>query len=228
MPNVNIPLTYADRLILASYCDMLEGLSHYLGDGYEIVLHSLEDCSHSAIKVINGFHTGRSEGAPITDLALKMLEKLEKQNDGSKAITYFVKNKNGEPLKSTTMTVKGENNRIIGLICINFYMNTPLSEFLKSFTAADTEDAAPFPADRQENFSSNSTELIEEVTAQIKNEVFSDPAITSSNKNKEIILRLYDRGIYNLKDSVVKTAQLLNISKNTVYLHLRNIESEKL
>lgn len=91
MPNVNIPLTYTDRLILDSYCDMLEGLSHYLGDGYEIVLHSLEDCSHSAIKVINGFHTGRSEGAPITDLALKMLDKIEKQGNGSKAITYFVK-----------------------------------------------------------------------------------------------------------------------------------------
>lgn len=227
MPNVNIPLTYTDRLILDSYCDMLEGLSHYLGDGYEIVLHSLEDCSHSAIKVINGFHTGRSEGAPITDLALKMLDKIEKQGNGSKAITYFVKNKNGEPLKSTTMTVKGENDRIIGLLCINFYMNTPLAELIKAFTAVDTADTSPLSTDHQENFSSNSTELIEEVTAQVRNEVFSDPAITSSNKNKEIIFRLYDRGIYNLKDSVVKTAQILNISKNTVYLHLRNLEADK-
>lgn len=226
MPNVNIPLTYADRLILDSYCDMLEGLSHYLGDGYEIVLHSLEDCSHSAIKVINGFHTGRSEGAPITDLALSMLDKIAKQG-GSKAITYFVKNKNGEPLKSTTITIKGENNRIIGLLCINFYMNTPMAEFIGNFTAADSTETSCLPAGHQENFSSNSTELIEEVTTQVRNEVFLDPAITSPNKNKEIIFRLYDRGIYNLKDSVVKTAQILNISKNTVYLHLRNIESDK-
>lgn len=227
MSNVNIPLTDTDRLILDSYCDMLEGLSHYLGDGYEIVLHSLEDCSHSAIKVINGFHTGRSEGAPITDLALQMLEKLKKQGGSRKAVTYFVKNKNGEPLKSTTITVKGEHGRIIGLICINFYMNTPMAEFLKNFTAADTTGTAPFLTEHQENFSANSSELIEEVTAQVRNEVFSDTAVAASNKNKEIILRLYERGIYNLKDSVVKTAQILNISKNTVYLHLRNMEAEK-
>lgn len=227
MSNVNIPLTPTDRLILDSYCDMLEGLSRYLGDGYEIVLHSLEDCSHSAIKVINGFHTGRSEGAPITDLALKMLEKLEKQKDGCKAITYFVKNKNGEPLKSTTITVKGENNRIIGLVCINFYMNTTMAEFIKNFTASDTEGTFPTLTDHQESFSANSSELIEEVTAQIRKEVFADTTVTSSNKNKEIIQRLYDRGIYNLKDSVIKTAQILNISKNTVYLHLRNLEADK-
>lgn len=227
MSNVNISLTPADRLILDSYCDMLEGLSQYLGQSYEIVLHSLEDCSHSAIKVINGFHTGRSEGAPITDLALKMLEKLEKQNDGAKAVTYFVTNKNGEPLKSTTITVKGENSRIIGLICINFYMNTPVGEFFKGFTAAGPQDIISYTFDHQENFSSSSTELIEQVTNQVRNEVFSDITITSANRNKEIILRLYARGIYNLKDSVVKTAQLLNISKNTVYLHLRNMDGDQ-
>ena len=65
----NLMLSETDRLILRSYCQMLDGLSHYLGDSYELVLHSLEDYNHSAIKVINGFHTGRTEGAPITDFS---------------------------------------------------------------------------------------------------------------------------------------------------------------
>ena len=130
MKGINIQLTYVDRVILQSYCEMLDGISKYLGGGYEIVLHSLEDCSHSAIKVINGEHTGRKEGAPITDLALMMLEKIKKQTGDEMAITYFSKNKNGDPLKSTTIALKGENQRIIGLLCINFYLNTPLSELL--------------------------------------------------------------------------------------------------
>ena len=46
--DIDIVLTMVDRQILQSYCDMLDGLSQYLGDGYEIVLHSLEDCNHSA------------------------------------------------------------------------------------------------------------------------------------------------------------------------------------
>uniref|UniRef100_UPI000B20528B PAS domain-containing protein n=1 Tax=Clostridium sp. NkU-1 TaxID=1095009 RepID=UPI000B20528B len=52
-----------------------------------MVLHSLEDTEHSVIKIINGHHTGRTEGMPITDLALLMLEEIEK--DGEKKL-YFL------------------------------------------------------------------------------------------------------------------------------------------
>ena len=62
---------------------------------------------------------------------------------------------------------------------------------------------------------------------RIRQEVFANPAIPAHKKNKEIIQRLYRKGIYNMKDSVAKTAQLLNMSKNTVYLHLRNVDDEK-
>ena len=43
-------------------------------------------------------------------------------------------------------------------------------------------------------------------------------------KNKEIVKRAYEKGIYNLKDSVQITANILMMSKNTVYMHLRNLE----
>ena len=67
-------------------------------------------------------------------------------------------------------------------------------------------------------------ELAEQLVLQIQKEVMEDADISLSNKNKEIIQRLYQKGVYNLKDAVAKTASLLNISKNTVYLHLRNME----
>ena len=64
MKSPEVQFTPEDRLILDSYCQMLDGLAQYLGTGYELVLHSLEDLEHSAIRVMNS-HTGRSEGAPI-------------------------------------------------------------------------------------------------------------------------------------------------------------------
>ena len=36
-----VELTKTDKAILNSYNKMLDGLSMYLGEGYEIVLHSL-------------------------------------------------------------------------------------------------------------------------------------------------------------------------------------------
>ena len=44
-----IELTPTDRQILNSYALMLDGLGAYLGEGYELVLHSLESLDHSVI-----------------------------------------------------------------------------------------------------------------------------------------------------------------------------------
>lgn len=83
-------LTKTDRIILESYKVVLDGLSKYLGDGYELILHSLEDLEHSVIKIINGHYTGRVEGAPITDLALSMLNKIKEKKE-PQPLSYFNK-----------------------------------------------------------------------------------------------------------------------------------------
>ena len=127
-----IILSDTDRAVLDSYGRMMEGLAGYLGSGYELVLHSLDDLDHSAIKVINGYHTGRKEGAPITDLALQMLERISAEDGCKDYICYQGSNKTGHPLRSTTIAIRSQG-RIIGLLCINFYMDTPLSELLGLF-----------------------------------------------------------------------------------------------
>ena len=71
--------TRMDRMVLESYKTLCEGLANYLGDGYEIVLHSLENYDNSVIKIINGYYTGRKEGAPITDLALQAATPVDPQ-----------------------------------------------------------------------------------------------------------------------------------------------------
>ena len=63
-----VQLTLIDKQILESYRSLVEGLGNYLGFGYEIVLHSLEDFKHSVVYIKNGEHTGRTVGAPITDM----------------------------------------------------------------------------------------------------------------------------------------------------------------
>lgn len=119
MSEYNVPFTDEDHRILSSCVTLVEGLADYLGGGYEIVLHSLEDVEHSVVKIINGHHTGRTTGAPITDLALSMLSRIENENRPG-YISYFSRNKKGEPLKAATIAIRGVGGRIIGLLCINF------------------------------------------------------------------------------------------------------------
>jgi predicted transcriptional regulator YheO len=218
MKDYTVRLTVIDRMILESYKSMLDGLAHYLGDGYELVLHSLENMEHSAIKVVNGYHTGRKEGAPITDLALAMLGEIQEDRE-KEYVSYYTKNKNGEQLKSATLAIRGEGSKIIGLLCINFYLNTSFADILSNFIPTEAKTIS-----KSENFVSNVDELIESSVAAVREEVEENHQIRQSLKNKEIVLRLYNQGIFELKDSVVKTAIHMGISKNTVYMHLRNIQ----
>lgn len=212
-------LSEADHKILESYKTTLDGLAEYLGTGYELVLHSLENLEHSVIKIVNGFYTGRVEGAPITDLALKMLDNIE-QSKEPKALCYFNK-KNGSTLKSATIPILGEHRQIIGLLCINFHTEIPLSSFLAPFMPpADTTPHAV------ESFSDNVEDLILSSVKEAKERVYADHRITAANRNKEIIRFLYEKGIFNMKDAVILTAGHLGLSKNTVYLHLRNFEKQ--
>ena len=69
-------------------------------------------------------------------------------------------------------------------------------------------------------------ELLRQATVSAKERVNVDANIIPSQKNKEIISILYGQGIFKLKDSVIKIADILGISKNTVYLHLRALQKK--
>ena len=212
-------LSKTDRQILHSYASMIEGLSAYLGSAYEISLHSLEDYNHSVVKIMNGYHSGRSVGAPLTDLALNMLKRIQDQGLSSteEFTAYNAINPVGEYLKSSTIPVLGENNRVIGILCINLYLDSPLSEILESLT--ETRREAP----EQEYFASDRSDAIAKAVSDARAQVLFNSSIAAVNKNKELIRILHEKGIFNIKNSVSQVADALNLSKNTVYLHLRSI-----
>lgn len=217
----NIALSEEDYLILDSYKMLLDGLAEYYGESYEITLHSLEDYEHSVIKIINGFHTGRTIGSPITDLALFWLDKIEKGHGSCDHFTYFSKNKIGEPMKSTTIAIRGKNQRIIGLLCINLYLGTPLLHFISDIMP---EGAAVFES---ETYTDNPNNTIKKELENARNTVMNDKTISALQRNKEIIRILHAKKIFELKNSVEQIANELNISINTVYFHLRNFAKQE-
>jgi predicted transcriptional regulator YheO len=220
MGKVKVSVSEADKLIVEGYKLTIDALAAYLGDAFELVLHDLNDLDHSVVKIVNGFHSGRKEGAPITDLALAMLERINK--DAAEGyITYYSKSKYGKPVKSSTTAIFGERHRVIGLLCINLYLDSPITSLLHSFS---TEPPGEFVS---ENFITRTDELILRVLERIKTEVQRDISIPASRKNREIIILLYHQGIFKLKDAVKIVSRELRLSKNTVYMHIRALENSE-
>ena len=145
-------------------------------------------------------------------MALKMLSQVESEHDYA-VKPYYNKNQKGVILKSSTIPVIGENDRIIGLICINMHLEMPLIDYLQDLLPSGQQNDMSQELKNSEHFSDNIDELITTSLTKVKQAVESDPNVSHLNQNKEIVIRLYDQGIFNLKDSVIKIADRLGISK---------------
>ncbi len=215
----NLVLTETDRKILQSYSAMLDGLSEYLGEGYEIVLHSLEDHNRSVIALKNGHYSGREIGSPITDLAISMLKEINNGSHNTDHLAYFNTADPSNPKKSITIAIRGENDRIIGLLCMNMYLNTPFYKIVTSFSPLGAMAKA-------EHFTNNTDDLLAGILEEARETVNHDSSISPNLKNKAIVYLMAGKGAFKLKNSVTLTARALGISTSTVYLHLRAYQEE--
>ncbi|MDR0806418.1 MAG: transcriptional regulator [Enterobacteriaceae bacterium] len=213
------PFTSEDRDILRSYESVVDGLAMLIGAHCEIVLHSLEDLKCSAIRIANGEHTGRKIGSPITDMALRMLHTMSHE-DTSVSNAYFTRAKSGSLMKSLTIAIRNKEHRVVGLLCINMNLDVPFSQIMQTFIPPETKEEHS-----NVNFASSVDDLVAQTLEHSIEEVSTDRNVSNNAKNRQIVLNLYEKGIFDIKDSINQVADRLNISKHTVYLYIRQFKS---
>ncbi len=213
------PFSATDHEILASYEAVVDGLAMLIGQHCEIVLHSLEDLKCSAVRIANGEHTGRKIGSPITDLALRMLHEM-RGADSNVSNAYFTRAKSGVLMKSVTIAIRNREQRSIGLLCINMNLDVPFSQIIKTFMPPEAQESAPAV-----NFASSVDDLVAQTLEFTIEEVNADRNVSNNAKNRQVVLNLYEKGIFDIKDAINQVADRLNISKHTVYLYIRQFKS---
>ncbi|WP_127959718.1 helix-turn-helix transcriptional regulator [Serratia microhaemolytica] len=213
------PFSQTDYEILKSYEAVVDGLAMLIGEHCEIVLHALEDLKCSAVRIANGQHTGRKVGSPITDLALRMLHDMT-GNESSVSKTYFTKAKSGVLMKSVTIAIRNREQRVIGLLCINMNLDVPFSQIVQTFIPPEPQEVAS-----SVNFASSVDDLVSQTLEFTIEEVSTDRNVSNNAKNRQIVLNLYEKGIFDIKDAINQVAERLNISKHTVYLYIRQFKN---
>lgn len=83
----NIVFTDKDREYLETNFRLAETIAEFIGPHCEVVIHSFESFEESVVKIVNGHHTGRELGSPITDMGLKMLNAFEKTGNVTPKVT---------------------------------------------------------------------------------------------------------------------------------------------
>ncbi|WP_300752974.1 PAS domain-containing protein [uncultured Brachyspira sp.] len=211
----SVVLDDTDRAIIQSYENAVKGIANIFGTYCEVLVHSLDNYEHAVLFIENGHNSSRDVGAPITDLALELINSVHK--DKKFLESYESKFPNGDRCKSVTIPIKNKD-KLIGLLCININMEVSLIDFMREFSINknDSEEHT-----HSENYSSNIDDMIKSILNKNINDIILDMSIPNQEKNKQIILKLHKIGFFQLKGSVEALAEKLHISVHTVYSNIR-------
>jgi predicted transcriptional regulator YheO len=216
----NYEFTPSDHQFLKSLEPLMEGIARSLGPHSEIVLHSLGDLAHSVVQIKNGYVTGREVGAPITNLALKVLaEALETRQDVIGP--YLSTTDQGRTVKSVTTLLRNRGGHPVGFFCINVDLDVSLLEFVRGF--ADLQDGSGPQAAGPEIYPLELPDLIRRSLADELPAIAGRTGVSASEKNRLLVLALEQKHIFSIKGAVELVAREMGVSRHTIYNNLRSL-----
>lgn len=228
---------------IARYKEIAAFLYMCLGTNVEIVVHDLTDLDHSVVAIHNNDISRRQIGAPLTDVALKILrEKIYEHKPY--VVNYSGLSQDGRRLRSSTFFIKNKKKQLIGLFCLNIDVSChqrlldELQSLFRTEAPAGTENT-PRPtngngngnglggddAGYQEVFPSSVVDMIDIIAEKKIGGVAT--ARLMPDEKIAVVEELFGQGVFMFKGSIPAAAERLQISEATVYRYLSKIKRRK-
>jgi len=204
--------------IIEKFIPIVKGISKTFGKNCEVVLHEFKDLKNSIVAIENGHVTGRDLNSPMTKISL---EKVREGTVGSDIINYSEKNIDGRVLKSSTMFIKNDEGKFIGCLCINI----DITDFIAAKNVIN--DIMRIGETDTEKPSKNKVNIIlSDIVKDTINEL-GRPIIYLSKDEKVLIVKKLDhQGAFLIKGAIDYVAEILRVSKYTIYNYLDEIKGE--
>lgn len=209
-----------------SQLDFYKRLAHAIalqfGDGCEVVVHDLQsaDPDHSIVAIENGHVTGRKLGDGPSHVVLEALHagphKLEDR------LSYLTKTATGKILKSSTVFIRDDGGRVIGIFAINFDITVLRAAQSTINWICGTEADAP---KEPEPIVRNVADLLDDLIEQSVELVGTPVALMTKDDKVRAIRYLNDTGAFLITKSGPKVCKYFGISKYTLYNYLDEAKS---
>jgi predicted transcriptional regulator YheO len=216
----------ADTLLLEKYVPLVGFLGDLFGSSVEVVLHNLEDLSHSIIAIANGHLSGRKRGGPATNLVLQVI-KEKKYLDDDFTGRYKAISKDGKIFNSSTLFIKNRENKLIGCLCINQDLTNILSmqNYLRSILGEIQQQEDQTIKTPTENLNLSLDEITQNSILNVLLSYHKPISHLTGDDKADIIKDLYSQGIFLFKGAVRKVARALKSSEASIYRYLQKIRS---
>ena len=205
---MNYSLTYLKQIA--------HGIAQQFGQNCEVVIHdlSVEDLENTVVYIENGHVTHRNIGdGPshvVLDASKKDTSKLEDRHG------YLTRTKDGRILKSSTMYIRRDDNKIQYILSINYDITglLALDSAVKTLISTESKEKAP------ERITQNVNDLLEDLIEQSVALIGKPAAIMTKEEKVAAIQFLNDAGAFLITKSGDKISNYFGISKYTLYSYI--------
>ncbi len=209
---------------LSLLAQIAHGLSEQFGSSCEIVIHDLSQHMNNSIAYIeNGQVTNRRQGDGPSGIVLETLSRDPSQIRDR--LSYLTKTDDGRILKSSTMYIRGEDGRISYIFSLNYDITALLTvdnalQALITTDAPSQSSRQPAPDKQPQKITHNVNELLDALIEQALALIGKPVALMNKDEKVQIVQYLNNAGAFLITKSGDKIANLLNISKFTLYSYM--------
>lgn len=204
------------------WVQLAKGITGHFGDNCEVVIHDLtEDEEHTIVFIENGHVTGRKVGDGSSRIVFEARNKAPEELEDR--INYLTQTEGGRVLKSSTIYIRDNNGKVVGIFAINYDItNLIMADYtLKSLLSTKNDTDEPEKITKGVNGLLH--ELIEESVKLV-----NKPVAQMNREDKiKAIKFLQDKGAFLITKSGDKVSKYFGISKFTLYNYIDVKENGK-
>ncbi len=193
------------------------GMATQFGTNCEIVIYDLrkENTENSIVYIENGHISNQIIGDRPSEIVLKTLH--ANADNPIDQLAYLTKTSNNRILKSSTMYIRGENNRVDYIFSLNYDITGLLAidESLRALT--DIPHKKP---DTPPKITQNVNDLLDQLIEQSVKLVGKPVSLMTKDDKVKAIQYLNDCGAFLVTKSGDKVSKYFGISKFTLYSYM--------
>lgn len=195
---------------------VIQGLGKHFGESVEFVVHDYQvDFSRTIAAISNGNVTKREVGDSGTSIGLKIMQG-EEADDGK--FGYISQTRDGRYLKSSTIYIKDEQNKILGSVCVNCDITDAMiaRNFINNYVGAGDDGKVEATV-----YNSVDDLLISLINESI-NYVGTPVALMNREQKVEGIRYLNNKGAFKIKNASVIVSKYYDVSRYTIYNYIND------
>ncbi|GKV64477.1 MULTISPECIES: helix-turn-helix transcriptional regulator [Sporosarcina] len=199
--------------LFETYIRMADAIYSIFNVNCEVVIHDITNVGSSLI-YMKGDVTGRSVGAPTTEVILRELKKKpEDIKDLNGVITNTAR---GKMIKTSIVFIRNEAGQVVGFMGINLDITEAnrLHQMLGEMIQPDeSHDGQQF----DESYATHIDEVFDQITKSTIVELGIDIENLKREDRIKFVRHLENKGMFLIQGSVDRIAELVGVSKQTIY-----------